>query len=334
VGGRERSVARGEEGLVAWLRRQQSGDPSRLPGDDAAIVGRGAAARAMTVDQQIAGVHVPSDLDVAVWARRLLAVNLSDLAAMGATPETALLTLAIPPGFDARRFLKALLAACRKRHTVLAGGDTARSTTAVTTLTVLGRRPPGGRWVYRSAARPGDRLWLGGPLGLSALGQRLVARGARLEGTRLRLSAELAAAPWPPGVAAAVRRHLAPRPQLDLGRWLASRRRAACIDVSDGLGRDLHRLCRASDVGAVVTAEALPWRRLEPLAARLGESALELTLGGGEDYVLLFALPPRVAPPARLGAYPIGHLTAEPEVVLEAAGERRCLPAGGWDHLA
>lgn len=288
----------------------------------------------MTVDQQVAGIHLPADLDAAVWARRLLAVNLSDLAAVGAIPETAFLTLAVPQSFDLQRFLRALIAACQRLDARLAGGDTARSPHAVTTLTLIGRRVLGGRWVLRSAARAGDRLWLGGPVGLSALGQRLVDRGARLAGGRVRLPAALASTDVPQRAAAtAVRRHLEPSPQLDLGRWLASQGRGAAIDLSDGLGRDLHRLCLASDVGAIVARDALPTSRLEPLAAWLGESALDLALGGGEDYVLLFALPPRAVPPAHLGAYPIGRLTAEPAVLLEANGERHELGDRGWDHL-
>jgi thiamine-monophosphate kinase len=323
-----------EDELVAWLRSLQTGDPDRLPGDDGAIVGRGSAARVVTVDQQIAGVHVPSDLHPAVWARRLLAVNLSDLAAMGSVPQTAFLTLAVPPEFRPRPFLRALVAALKPLETSLAGGDTARAPRAVTTLTLIGRRVEGGRFVRRRDARAGDRLWIGGPLGLSALGQRLVARGARIEGRRrVRLPPDTQGLGTRRVLAAAVRRHLEPRPQLELGRWLGRRPRAAAIDVSDGLGRDLHRLCRASGVGAVVAGDALPTGTLEPLAGHLGESALELALAGGEDYVLLFALPPRTRPPERFGAREIGRITAARSVLIEADGAQRALYDRGWDHL-
>jgi len=323
-----------EDALIRWLRGLQPGSGLDRPGDDAAIVGRGAAARALTTDQQVAGVHLPADLDAAVWARRLLAVNLSDLAAMGAQPCAALLTLAVPPGFALRRFLRAAVAACREAGVALAGGDVARSAHAVTTMTLIGRRPRGGRWIPRRAARPGDRLWLASPVGGSAVGQRLVARGARLTPRGVRWSP---ADPMPGSLRGlaelAVRRHLAPQPQLDLGRWLGTRPRAAAIDVSDGLAADLRRLCAASGVGAVVDAGAIPIdEAARALSPRLAESALDLALGGGEDYSLLFALPPRAAPPPRFGASAIGRIVEARGVRIERDGHRMRVP-GGWDHL-
>lgn len=324
-----------EDELVAWLQTLDPGTGLDRPGDDAAVLGRGRTARALTVDQQIAGVHVPSDLDPGVWARRLLAVNLSDLAAMGARPEAALLALAVPEEFPHRAFLRATVAACRSAGARLAGGDVARSSTAVTSMTLLGRRPPKGRWLRRNTGRPGDRLWVGGELGISALGQRLVARGARQKGRRVELP-DLGPASSAVTRAAkhAVRRHLAPTPQLALGEWLG-RRRAAVIDVSDGLTRDLHRLCRASGVGATISLDAVTKTRTsETLARAEGVSFLSLVLGGGEDYVLLFATGPRTTPPAHFGARPIGWLTAERGLWSETDGRRSPLEAEGWDHLA
>lgn len=326
--------AGGEDELISWLTSLQPGSGPHLPGDDAAILGRGTAARALTTDQQIAGVHVPPDLDVGVWARRLLAVNLSDLAAMGAEPQAALLTLAAPPGFELRKFLRAAVDACRQAGIHLAGGDVASAAHAVTSMTVIGRRPPGHHWVSRRAGRPGDRLWLGGAVGASAVGQRLVARGARLTGRGVRLPADQSLSPALGRLAKrAVRRHLEPQPQLSLGRWLGSRRRSAAIDVSDGLAQDLWRLCRASGVGAVVDAEAIPIdRAVHALAPRLGETALDLALGGGEDYVLLFALPPRSAPPSSYDTVAIGRLLESSGITFERSGRKLRVP-DGWDHL-
>jgi thiamine-monophosphate kinase len=131
-----------------------------------------------------------------------------------------------------------------------------------------------------------------------------------------------------------VRRHLSPRPQLELGLWLATRRRAAAIDVSDGLAIDLHRLCRASGVGARIVANLLPLPPgFDRLATWIGSSALELALGGGEDYVLLFALPPTVAPPESFGARRIGEIVAGRRLTLEEHGKSRRLQPAGWDHL-
>ena len=329
-----------EEQLISWLQRLQSrdlqpGSALSLPGDDVAILGHGTGNLAITVDQQIAGVHVPADLDPAVWAHRLLAVNLSDLAAAGAEPTAALSTLAVPPDFDLRRFLRAAVERCRKFGIPLIGGDVARAPTAVTTMTLIGRRPSRGRWLARSAAQPGDSLWLGGSVGTSAAGQRLVARGARLASNRVSLPAAIdLPTKLLPAARRAVRRHLLPAPQLELGRWLGGRRRAAVIDVSDGLAKDLHRLCAASGVGAEVEQAAIIIDNdLPELAQAVGSNALELALAGGEDYVLLFALPQRSRPPAEFGSRRIGKITASPAIRLIETGASRQLPPGGWDHI-
>lgn len=330
-----------EEQLISWLQGLQSrglqpGSALSLPGDDVAILGHGTGSQAITADQQIAGVHVPADLDPAVWARRLLAVNLSDLAAAGAEPTAALSTLAVPPDFDLRRFLRAAVERCRKFGIPLIGGDIARSPTAVTTMTLIGRRPSRGRWLARNAARPGDSLWLGGSVGTSAAGQRLVARGARLAGNLVSLPAALKLPTrLLPAARRAVRRHLSPTPQLELGRWLGRRQRAAAIDLSDGLAKDLHRLCAASGVGAEVEQAAIIIDNdLPELAQAVGSDALELALAGGEDYVLLFTLPPRSRPPAEGSSRRIGKITAEGTVhLVGAAGKIERLSASGWDHL-
>src|SRR5699024_2590314 len=117
--------------------------------------------------------------DPALLARRLLAVNLSDLAAMGAHPAYAFLALSAPSGFDHRRFFRALLAGCRRTSLRLAGGDLAASPHVVATLTLLGTKPPRSRWLRRAGALPGHDLWLGGTVGESAAGRLLIERGAR-----------------------------------------------------------------------------------------------------------------------------------------------------------
>ena len=327
-----------EDELIRWLRRRlRAGRPSdstapELIGDDAALLPR--EAWAVTTDSQIAGVHVPPDLPAAALARRLLAVNLSDLAATGAEPAYALLALAATPGFDHRAFFRALLAACRTHGLELAGGDLARHPAATTaTLTLFGRRPAGGRWLRRSAGRPGDTLWLGGTVGESAAGFRLLGRGAGLEGSRLLPPPGLPPA-LRPAARRALRRHLAPVPQLDLGRWLGRQKRAAALDVSDGVARDLRRLAAESGVGAELRAEALPLAPgFERLCDHLGAPPLELALGGGEDYVLLFGLPAGTEPPAELGCRAIGRLIQGRDLVLIQRGSREPLPALGWDHL-
>lgn len=322
-----------EDELVDWLRgrlhaeRDEGGEgDADLLGDDAACLPASPVSvpRVLTVDSQIEGVHFPEGLDPALLAQRLLAVNLSDLAAMGAVPRHALLALCGRFGFDHRRFFDAFLEACRTHGVTLAGGDLARSPGGtVATLTLEGELPGEGkaRFLRRRDARPGDALWVGGTLGESAAGQRLIARGTEAltrAGRR------------------AVQRHLLPRPQLALGRALGRLPRVAAMDLSDGLARDLPRLCRESRVGAEVEADLLPWPPgFEALCERLEESPTELALGGGEDYVLLFTLPPETEPPETPEpCHRIGTVTEDRVLRLRRRGRWEPWPDLGWDHLA
>jgi thiamine-monophosphate kinase len=321
----------GEDALVAWLRRTLGSPARELIGDDAAMV-RLSGEWALTVDSQIEGTHFRSGLDPAVIARRLLAVNVSDLAAVGAVPVYGLLALSTPAGFDHRRFFRALAAAAKSLGVTLAGGDIARAPVVVASLTLLGRRR-GARWLRRDVARPGDSLWVGGTLGESALGRLLLERGASWRNGRVELPADLALdAAASRAARAAVKRHLAPRPQLAVSKELAGGRRCACIDVSDGLGRDLARLAAASGVGATVDAEALQLPRdATRLAMALGAQPLQLALGGGEDYVLLFTLPGRATAPE--GCVRIGEVERRLGLRLRRCGRVEELAASGWDHL-
>lgn len=320
-----------EDRLLRWLRARLN--PS-LIGDDAAVLPAGGPF-AVTVDSQIAGVHFVPDLDPALLAPRLLAVNLSDLAAMGAAPAYAFLALSTLPDFDHRRFFRALLTACRKHGVTLAGGDLARSAQTVATLTLIGSRPEEGRFLHRSEAAAGHDLWLGGTIGESAAGQRLIARGARLRQGRVELPGDFSASASVRAAARrAVRRHLRPEPQLALGTWLGRQLEGAAMDVSDGLAKDLRRLCHESGVGAEIVAEELPGTdRFTDLCRAIGADPLDLALGGGEDYVLLFTLPPGIDPPADFGARRIGRITRSKAIVLRRGGAVGILPEAGWDHL-
>ncbi|HEV2854710.1 MAG TPA: thiamine-phosphate kinase [Thermoanaerobaculia bacterium] len=325
-----------EDSLIDWLRRQPD---TLLIGNDAAVLPSGGPF-AVTVDHQIEGVHFPPGLAPDLLARRLLAVNLSDLAAMGASPAYAFLALAAPAGFDHKRFFAALLAACRRYGLELAGGDLAKNPHGVTAaLTLLGTKEASSRWLNRDGARPGHGLWLGGTVGESAAGRMLVERGARLTGRSVDLSSvfevfsSLQSLRSP--AARAVLRHLQPHPQLELGRWLGIQKEGAAMDISDGVARDLHRLCRASSTGAEIEAEALPFsKRFTLLCETIGADPLALALGGGEDYVLLFTLPAELAPPLEFACRRIGTITRRSGVVLLSGGNRRELPALGWDHLS
>lgn len=317
-----------EDRLIGWLRRQLERHGPDLLGDDAAFLPR--AGWAVSFDQQIEGTHFRPEIGATTVARRLLAVNLSDLAAVGADPAYALLAIAAPTHYPMKPFFRALLDASRRHGVVLAGGDVARAATPAFGLTVFGRCHD--RWVRRDGGRAGDALWVGGTLGESAAGRRLLERGAAPLGRGIELPAGF---PSDRALAAAarraVRRHLAPRPQLELGRWLASRRRAAAIDVSDGLLLDLERLCRASGTGARIDAAALPVAsHFDRLSDYLGSDPVELAGGGGEDYVLLFALPATTEPPPDLGCHRIGQLVSGRAVRLTGGPS---LSRRGWDHL-
>jgi thiamine-monophosphate kinase len=333
-----------EEGLVAWLRTLagRSGARRTLIGDDTATLPGGAV---VTVDQQIEGVHFPAGLPPAVIARRLLAVNLSDLASSGARPRHAFLALAAPAGFDHRSFFRALVQACEEHGVELAGGDLAVASHLHLSLTLMGERRKGDLTLARDRASAGQTLWIGGTLGESALGCELLRRGARPRGNGVVLPVFF---PVKGGLRSAavraVRRHLLPRPQLELGRWLAARGRGAriaAIDLSDGLAKDLHRLCTAGGVGARLDSTALAAAaspKLAALAAQLDLDPSRLVESGGEDYVLLFTLPKTTSPPRKFGALAIGEITRAPGVFVDdpdagTASGLRPLPRSGWDHL-
>ena len=324
-----------EERLISWLSsRPGTGEL----GDDCAFLDLGEP-WAVTVDTQTEGVHVPMGpgFDPEVLARRLLAVNLSDLAAVGAVPVHAFLTLEARPDFDHRRFFEGLLFDGAALGLTLSGGDLSGGDRYSASLTLLGRRSEGAtRFMPRSGARRGDRLWLGGPVGRSHLGFHLARRGARLDAAGdAHLPDDL-----PPALLQAAKRalrcHVEPlehvRAQLDLGSELARRERSSGLDVSDGLAKDLHRLCAESGVGAVIESGAIALPEDDRrLADFLGADPLQAALGGGEDYVLLFALPGDEAAPD--GCTPIGRITTG-VIELDRGGRRKALPASGFDHLA
>ncbi|MEM9292060.1 MAG: thiamine-phosphate kinase [Acidobacteriota bacterium] len=346
-----------EDDLIRWLREQDEGLRQAL-GDDVATTP--ALSRPVaTVDSQIAGVHFPPELDSAHVARRLLAVNLSDLAAAGASPRWGLLSLAAPPAFDHRRFFRAFLAASKVHGLQLLGGDLSSTEQLVATLTAVGEAGDSGPLSRRGAA-PGHRLWVSGPLGLSAAGRHLLNAGATLNPPReqqaekelsdaqIQLPAKL-----PPELHELARRcvlhHLLPRPHLALGQELAHLSQLgegttlATMDLSDGLARDLPRMAAASGTGAQMELAALRQASgdelFHQLCLWLQRDPLDLILRGGEDYCLLAALPtswtfPRELCPPGCAPLAIGTCTSDPKLVLASAdGHHRPWPDGGWDHL-
>ena len=243
-------------------------------GDDAAVVVTGGAT-AVTTDTLVSGVHFPDGLAGDAVGRRILAVNLSDLAAMGAKPRWCTLALTLPDVNHAwlAAFARGFFALAAEHGVELIGGDTTRGPLSVT-LHVLGD-VDGDRILTRGGATTGDDIHVTGTLGDAAAGLDLVSRGSSGSGNAHRMLTS---------------RFLAPTPRVSAGialRGLAS----AAIDVSDGLLADLGHLCRASGCAACVDVERLPvspeLRELFP--ARDAES---WALTGGDDYELCFAAPP------------------------------------------
>lgn len=293
-------------------------------GDDAAVLTVGGTAVA-TQDLLVEGVHfrrgtaAPRDL-----GHKALAVNLSDIAAMGAEPVAALVGLCVPPGGLRDEEVDELyggMDALAARHGVtVAGGDVSGGPALVIAVTAIGRAVPGVSPVTRAGARAGDVLCVTGALGASAAGLLLLERP------------ELAAA-VPAAVAGRLRAaHLRPEARLAAGRSLARCGARAMLDISDGLSLDGLRLARASGLRAVVDARALPLAEgVAEVAAAAGRDPRELAATGGEDYELLAAIPPSAVDRARRAApcalTPIGR-------VEEGTPELRGLPPGGWEHDA
>ena len=266
--------------LIARHFRRDVRDPSVVAGigDDAAIV-RVAPGHelVLAVDMMVESRHFLADADPASLGHKVLAVNLSDIAAMGARPRWALLAGALPDGDETwvEAFCRGLFALADAHDVTLIGGDTTRGPRTLS-LTIAGE-VPAGEAVRRATARAGDDVWVSGRLGDSMLAL------AALQGRTTLPQADLSA----------LRERLErPVPRVALGmalRGIAS----AMIDVSDGLTGDLGHILEASDAGARVSLAALP--RSDALDARLrdGERALALSclLAGGDDYELCFTAP-------------------------------------------
>jgi thiamine-monophosphate kinase len=310
-------------------------------GDDCAIlrVPRGHEVL-VTTDFSLEGRHFRRDWHPARSAgHRALARGLSDLAAMGAKPLAAFLSLALPGemlrGAAGRRWVKeffAGLSALGDRIGVpLAGGDTSQSPEGLVLadIVLLGTAPAG-RALRRSGGKAGDLLYVTGGLGGAAAELEGMAAGVETRQPTLGERGQRGSS----GVEA--HPQLWPEPRVGVGLALLGRRLArAAIDLSDGLSTDLAHLCRESGVGAEIDADALP---IHPLAAaHPPRRALELALDGGEDYELLFAAPPSVRMPRSIVGVPvtrIGRLIAGRKIALVGTdGRSRPLRPRGWEHF-
>lgn len=299
-------------------------------GDDAAVIPRPENDQVLTTDMLVEDVDFTRDTPLRFVARKSLAVNLSDLAAMGAAPAYALLALALPPWAleSADEMLVAYAGMAKQYGLEIIGGDFSRGEKLTISVTAIGRvlsRP-----LLRSGARRGDRIYVSRPIGGAGAGLALLQGGPR---------GPMAAYAERELMESAMRRHLDPEPEVALGMALAAIPEVtACIDISDGLSTDLHHLCAASSCGAEIEKERIPvFPDLQSLGAKLGIAVREVVLHGGEEYALLFTSALRESELSRLTGrpvYAIGRITSEREVVLKEDGVPRPLPARGFDHFA
>jgi len=334
------SGKRGELRLVEEIRRRAgrsaagfAGGGLRLGiGDDCALLEvRAGEEMAVTTDLSIAGRHFRLDWHPAeAVGHRALARGLSDLAAMGARPVGAFLSLGLPEELTrargkgaawVTRFFDGLLALAETAKVPLAGGDLAESPIAVADIVLVGavRR---GRALLRRGAGAGDGLYVTGALGGAAAGLACL---AGLGGRR--------AGQVPKRLEAVLRPHLYPQPRIAQGLWLAGHGLGtAAMDLSDGLSTDLAHLCEESGVAAEVEARALP------IAAG---ATLDQALNGGEDYELLFTAAEGAKVPRRIGGVKVTRIgrmvkagRGRAQVTLVAEKGREALAAGGWEHFA
>lgn len=349
----DRPPSASPHGELAWIERirQRAATTARGAGalrlgigDDCAILAppRGHEI-VLTTDLSLERRHFRRDWHPASSVgHRALARGLSDLAAMGARPLAAFLSIALPRAVAAEAkwiegFLDGLLALAAATKTPLAGGDTAEAAcNDITIDIVLLGATPTGRALRRTGAQPGDRIFVTGALGgsaaeLASLSAKPQARVPRSSAASSRRNGMAAPADHP---------HLYPQPRLAAGQSILRRRLAsACIDISDGLSTDLAHLCTASNVAAEIETALLP---LHPLTrTQSPEAALHSALNGGEDYELLFTAPPSASIPRNIAGVPltrIGEIRRAGRnrplmTVIAPDGTRMPLDPGGWEHL-
>lgn len=300
-------------------------------GDDAAVIkSPGARDLLLCCDLMVEGVHFRKE-----WApprllgRKALAVNLSDIAAMGGVPRFAMVSIALPHGFSAKfidEIFGGLFDIADASGVSIVGGDTSSSPDSLfIDVSVIGDCVSG-RAITRGGAEVGDFIYVSGSLGASALGLSLLEEGHRLEDDSDFKDALL--------------KHLAPEPRLNLGRAIGKAGLAtAMIDISDGLSTDLWHLIDESNCSAVIKAVAIPIAESVLRVSMSTANPLEMALDSGEEYELLFTSPPdkscEIAELAKAIEVPItriGEIVAGDELQLETDDRLERLPASGYEH--
>ena len=294
-------------------------------GDDAALCTPTPGMQLATAsDMLVEGTHFFPDTEPEDLGWKTLAVNVSDMAAMGANPRWALLSLALPHVNEAwiEPFSRGLFACADTFDVALIGGDTTRGPLNLS-VTIIGE-VPAGTAITRAGASPGDEIWITGQPGRAALGLAHLQRRIALTEAGAQECIAALQRPQPRSTAGIALRGLA----------------SAMLDVSDGLTGDLGHILEHSGCGAELDASALPLAPLRALGASEADARHSL-LSGGDDYELLFTAAPtsheRIAALSRelaLAITCVGRIIAAPELILVEADGRRVTPHGGYDHFA
>jgi len=304
----------GEFGLIKRIRNSCkvfSPDILKGIGDDAAVVRSAAKKVFITSDMMLEGVHF--DLSFTTFYQlgyKVMAVNISDIFAMGGSPKYFLLSLGIPRDYDSEsidELYSGLMNAARRFGIAIIGGDTCTSMHGlVASGTLLGEAD---RVIYRSGAKIGDGIFVTDTLGDSAMGLMLLkSQELKVKGQKLK------------------RRHLMPDPKpLKNTEGIT-----AMIDISDGLLIDLSHICDESKTGAIIYKNKIPIsRELRKISQLLGRDPLEFALRGGEDYVLLFTAPADF----KTDAVRIGEIIKKGRFIINEKGEKTPFKAEGYEHF-
>ena len=296
-------------------------------GDDAAAWRSRNTVQLATVDALVENVHF--SFDYTSWndlGWKALAVNLSDIAAMGGVPEYALVSLALPPETevdDVLDFYRGMLELAGRYGVAIIGGDTDSTPWISVTVTVLGTAEDKDRLLVRAAAKPGDLIAVTGYPGTAAAGYAMLSKKLQLDDESSLILKQA---------------FLRPSPRITEGQLLLKNGIKTAIDISDGLIVDLRHICRASRVGARVAVAKVPLS--QAVSKNFGAKAPEMALSGGEDYELLFTGRPAVIEKVRrLAGCPvtvIGEIIAENTgdvTVVDINGKPLQMENGGWEHF-
>ena len=328
----------GEFGLIARLSQmaQQTTDENQAAwkqlingiGDDAAAYFSNNEIQLATVDSLVQDVHF--SFSYMAWRElgwKSIAVNLSDIAAMGGFPRYALVSLGLPGNTEVENVIdlyRGMFDIAGKFGVAIVGGDTVSAPFVFVSVTVIGSAGVKNRnMLRRSAAKPGDKIAVTNSLGASAAGLEMLKNNLKF---KPKLAKQLSQA------------HLRPNPRINEGQLLVDQGVMCGIDISDGLISDLAHICMESRVGALINVDLVP---VAPAVKKcFGAHALELALTGGEDYELLFAASPlvmkRVIKAIQCPVTVIGEITAEKTgkvKLIDNQGKNFNIKKAGWDHF-